>query len=273
MDDALRAFLTGLIDYAGLFPPAKLKMSVALENFLSYRNEADRWMLGRFICPASRLTELADLLENGIDPVPLAVILDDAEALETAPAVLGARARVEVCEGRGAGPRSMVFFRELGFPENWRETLPAELQALPPGHGLKIRCGGLDPTAFPSVEQVAGAMRLCRTAKVPFKATAGLHHPLRHEHETIDATAHGFLNVFGAGVLGAVHDLPEETLREILTSRDPADFSFKDGVFSAFGFSAGVREVVEARKSFARSFGSCSFDEPRDDLRALGFMA
>ena len=76
MDDALRAFLTGLIDYAGLFPPAKLDMPTALAHYLKYRDHPDHWMLGRFICPASRLTELADLLDNGIDPVPLSVIID-----------------------------------------------------------------------------------------------------------------------------------------------------------------------------------------------------
>src|SRR5262249_19703803 len=55
---SVRALLTGIVDYAGMFPPAKLPLDEALRNYLRYRTEPDAWMLGRFICPAARLGEL-----------------------------------------------------------------------------------------------------------------------------------------------------------------------------------------------------------------------
>src|SRR5262245_27407200 len=62
MTASLRALLTGILDYEGLFPPAKLLLNEALRNYLRYRTEPEAWMLGRFICPAARLAELARLL-------------------------------------------------------------------------------------------------------------------------------------------------------------------------------------------------------------------
>src|SRR5262245_34827395 len=56
---SVRALLTGVVDYAGLFPPAPLPLDQALANYLRYRTEEDSWMLGRFICPAARLAELS----------------------------------------------------------------------------------------------------------------------------------------------------------------------------------------------------------------------
>ena len=54
---SVRALLTGIIDYAGMFPPAKLPLDQAIRNYARYRTEPESWMLGRFICPAARLEE------------------------------------------------------------------------------------------------------------------------------------------------------------------------------------------------------------------------
>jgi len=54
---SIRALCEGLVDYAGLFPPAGLDMPSACENYARYVRGDDAWMLGRFICPASRLEE------------------------------------------------------------------------------------------------------------------------------------------------------------------------------------------------------------------------
>src|SRR5437870_2468787 len=56
---SVRALLANVIDYAGLFPPAKLSMDEAIRNYARYRQEPGSWMLGKFICPATRLQELA----------------------------------------------------------------------------------------------------------------------------------------------------------------------------------------------------------------------
>src|SRR5262245_38924762 len=61
MNPALRALLGGIIDYAGLFPPAQLPLEEAIRNYARYRTEPESWMLGRFVIPATRLKELAEL--------------------------------------------------------------------------------------------------------------------------------------------------------------------------------------------------------------------
>ena len=68
MTPALRSLLTGLIDYAGLFPPAGLGMEAAVRNYDSYVRDEHAWMLGRFIVPAARLAEYEDTVCNsGVD--------------------------------------------------------------------------------------------------------------------------------------------------------------------------------------------------------------
>src|SRR3954470_25046208 len=64
MRASLRALLSGAIDYAGLFPPAKLPLPEALDNYARYRGEPEAWMLGRFVVPASRLIDI-DSLPHG----------------------------------------------------------------------------------------------------------------------------------------------------------------------------------------------------------------
>ena len=53
----LRILLRGLIDYAGLFPPASLDMADAVRNYAAYREGEHAWALGRFVVPAARLEE------------------------------------------------------------------------------------------------------------------------------------------------------------------------------------------------------------------------
>ena len=40
-------------------PPARLPLDQAIRDYARYRQEADAWMLGRFVIPAARLNELA----------------------------------------------------------------------------------------------------------------------------------------------------------------------------------------------------------------------
>jgi hypothetical protein len=54
---SIEILLDGILDYAGLFPPADLEMSQAVARYNDYRNGPDSWMLGRFICPVARLSE------------------------------------------------------------------------------------------------------------------------------------------------------------------------------------------------------------------------
>lgn len=178
-----------------------------------------------------------------------------------------------------AGMPPLALFFELPVEARIRETAPPVLAALAAYNedaaavaGLKMRTGGLEPDAFPHPGPLAHAVVACRDAGVPFKATAGLHHPVRHYDAGVRAKMYGFLNVFGAAVMAAAHGLDEAAVRALLTDEDATHFRFDDGGFTWKDLTADADAVRRARRTLALSFGSCSFDEPRDDLRALGLL-
>jgi hypothetical protein len=151
----------------------------------------------------------------------------------------------------------------------------------------QVRTGGLTPSAIPSPGQVAEFIWDCARARVPFKATAGLHHPIRGEHRLTYATdspsavMHGFLNVFvGAAVAWSLAAeggtapsaaLPPDVLA-IIDERDAASFTLRADRIRWRDRDVPLGAIERARADFARSFGSCSFDEPVSDLNALGWI-
>jgi hypothetical protein len=316
----LRTFLAGLIDYAGLFPPARLPMEEAVPNFAAYQKTTDAWMLSRFICPAARLSELAaytDLFEPG-HPFLVSVLgtggsdrdafLDnlrsDLDAVRACEATHEGRVRADLLEVRfpnvvteaGADAAAGLLLRvnevlaeadvafervhvEAAFSGDWRQTVGGTIEALArhdmdggPAFGYKVRCGGVTPDAFPTPEQVAFVLAACRDAGVAFKATAGLHHPVRHYDRAVEAMVHGFLNVFGAGVLAHALDLSEAAIRQVLRTESLKAFGFDESGFVFQDLRISAEQVAAAREAFATSYGSCSFDEPREDLRAAGLL-
>src|SRR5205814_2192527 len=90
--------------------------------------------------------------------------------------------------------------------------------------GVKVRCGGLDAAAVPSPADVAAAIAACRSAGVPLKFTAALHHPVRHPDAAIGAMTHGFFNVFVAGVLASAGGLDAAEVRQVVEDEDAASF-------------------------------------------------
>jgi hypothetical protein len=140
-----------------------------------------------------------------------------------------------------------------------------------PALGLKIRCGGATTAAIPTVDQIAFFIHRCRESRLPWKATAGLHHPLRHINATLQTKVHGFLNVFAAGILAHVHQLDDTRLADVLREESAAAFRFTADTFSWRNWECTEDQIRDARR-WMRSFGSCSFAEPRDDLRRLGLI-
>jgi hypothetical protein len=138
--------------------------------------------------------------------------------------------------------------------------------------GFKFRTGGMDPSVFPTSDKITAAMFTCLEFEVPMKFTAGLHHPVRHFNEVQDIEMHGFLNVFGAGILAYCCDLVEEEVVEILESQEAYDFEFDEEGFNWHDFSLSNEKITEARKKFMVSYGSCSFDEPIDDLKMMDLL-
>jgi hypothetical protein len=300
----LRALLEGVLDYAGLFPPARLPLDEAVRNYRRYRREPERWMLARLVCPAARLAELGALL-GGMGqeeaPVPLAVlgrggdtVCHFAEGLSRDVLLIqefhtqfSERAAAEVLELRGPenlAPASALDLVATGLAAELAQQFalfcevpsfplldPAPVIRLLLGAGVKFRCGGLQPSAFPPAEDVAAVITSCRDAGVTLKFTAGLHHPIRRFDPTLRVRMHGFVNVFGAAVLAHARGLDREQLRPILEDEDAGNFVFDGQGFRWKDYRATTAEIVAARRRVV-SFGSCSFDEPRDDLRALGWL-
>ncbi len=253
---SLRTLLASLVDYAGLFPPAALSMETALRNYDAYRNGDHAWALGRFVVPAARL-----------DQVPpefaVSVLVNDPATMPNADTIETKAASIEEIERIAtlAGDRTVYI-----------EVSDLALLDAIAHHGLraKIRTGGVTADAFPTAEVVAGFIAACVSRGLPFKATAGLHHPVRcvkpltYEQDAPCGTMHGFVNVFMASAI-------VENARQILLEEDPHLFAFDDDGASWRDHRVTTSELASMRQR-AISFGSCSFEEPIADLRELGWL-
>lgn len=240
--DARRALLERLIDHAPMFPPASLPPEEAEAEDRRFRNGPFGWLVNRYVVPASKLGDVGNV------SAPLSVVLDEA------PASWPAEAQVEAVEASDTVLLSPFRAEVERFLEVGANADLEPLRAA--GWHAKIRCGG---ASVPSIQELAGFVSRCRELSLPFKATAGLHHPLRTDGQ------HGFLNLAAAAVFG-----DEE---EALADDDPAAFALDDDVFHWRGRSAGAEEVARVRRELFVAFGSCSAQEPADELIALGFLA
>lgn len=300
---ALRCLLTGLIDYAGLFPPAQLPLAPAVRNYAHYLTSPHSWMLGRFILPAAQLEAVEpDWMAwfSPLAPLELSVLCTDLALdlprltrwLATYPdqaraavaelrwgdeEALADRLEKDQAELAAAGLAATLYY-ELPFNAAWEARLPAAMAALAAARqqgwevGFKLRCGGVTPAMFPTPRQAALAVIAARDAHVPLKATAGLHHPLRRYDATVSTFMHGFINLFGGGVLAHVHSWDVATLEAVLLEEAPSAFGFDDSVLHWRAWSAGLADIEQVRQTRLIAYGSCSFDEPRDDLVALGWL-
>lgn len=282
---SVRAAFSTLIDYAGLYPPAELSIADAQREYRAARLGPHAWMLGRFILPA-RLLQTSDAPLQG----PFSVIVGrDRDALRGVALQRAAGVAVEALEIgvpsdgvldalavltediRAAQVDQLPAYVEIARGQGWTEALPAAMDVLSrSGLGAKLRCGGTTADAFPTVDDVAAFIAAADAAGVPFKATAGLHHPVRHVDRATGFTMHGFLNLIAAAALAARVDL--ETLRRILAEEDPSAFTFDDASFHWRDERVGIAELERTRREAFVAYGSCSFEEPVDDLAALGLL-
>ena len=292
---SLHALLAGAIDYAGLFPPARLEMRAAVEQYQSHRDSDARWALGRFVVPAARLQELAEARRASTparDQWRLSALLgDDApadvEQIRAFHATHGALATVDSVEAKAsrddeasvaalarAVPTSMTLFVEIPSDGDVGSVVRALAKARA---NAKIRTGGVTKQQFPPPADVVRFVRRCVEHGVAFKATAGLHHPIRADYRlTYEADAptgrmYGFLNVLVAtAAMRAGWD--DNRAQEILVSEDAGAFRFDD-VGARWGeLTLDKSRLLDTRARLILSFGSCSFAEPIADLRRLGLL-
>ena len=138
--------------------------------------------------------------------------------------------------------------------------------------GLKIRCGGVEEHQYPSTRDIAIFLSTALRERCQFKATAGLHHPVRHFNEEAGVTMHGFLNVFFAALVSAKFSPGPAELMRVLEDQDPHHFEFVDGGIRYRDWFVSESDIEHTRKERALSIGSCSFAEPRQDLLDLGIL-
>jgi hypothetical protein len=305
---AVRAAFTQLIDYAGLFPPAKLDLAPALAEYSAARGGQFAWMLGSFIVPASRIPELLQARTFEV-PLRLSVIVDAGtdsrtwlarvqqmlaalaevragepsvrmETLEAAlPPLSTQRETYDAAIGqfaaacKQAGLSDLPAYVEIPRDERWKDELESALFGLS-RHGLraKLRCGGVTPEAFPTPDEVAAFIcAALQQHNVPMKATAGLHHPIRRPDPLTGATMHGFLNVLAAAAF-ARKGMPPEGVRAVVACEDPNHFRFGPSGLDWKGAHLDVADLQATRGSGFISYGSCSFSEPTSDLQSLGIL-
>jgi hypothetical protein len=236
------------------------------------RESPYEWMLARFVCPVSKLAALGEEMPWAGAP-GLSVVLDqdDLAPLDRA---TEAGAPVEAVDLRLPEPVPSASFLdatsrrlrwtsyfELVVGDEWRDTVPDAVRRVAAAGGrVKLRCGG---AAVPSAEQVALVISSCREAGCVFKATAGLHHPVRRGAE------HGFLNLLAAAVLAHVGT---SGIEAVLAEEDPAAFTVEPGGLAVHGRRQSTAEIAAAREELFAGFGSCSWREPVEDLRELGIL-
>jgi hypothetical protein len=262
-----RELLAGLIDHAPLFPPASMGLGDALAADARARGGAEAWMRVRFICPATKLEELVEAA-GGAHALPALSVVVDCDVHVGLGEAAASGARVELVELRASRSDDLreAVDRALGghvtiYVEG------ADPGSLGQGLGAKVRCGGATADAFPPPEAVAEFVARCVRAGVPFKATAGLHHAIRH------GEAHGFLNLLAAAVFAHADGLGEDELVPLLAEEDPAAFALDADGLAVHGHHADAAAIAEARAELFVAYGSCSFDEPVEDLTSLGALA
>lgn len=325
MKRSFHAFMKGIIDYAGLFPPADLSLENAIVSYETHRRSYEAWMLSRFIIPVSRLRDLSpygDSLFLREKPWKFSVLGRRTETM----AEFSSHLSEAVDEMRTlyanysegvttdffeiALPREVVFaddrsliieackkteeqfqddqrlpavvFLEADFEESWQKNVHNILEGLeeynsqskegPIRVGFKLRCGGVAKEMFPTVEQIGYVIKKAKECNIQLKATAGLHHPVRHYSEEVQTKMHGFFNVFGAAMLNAKHTLSPKKLEQILSDEDADHFEFINAEFRWQDSSLSVEEIEQFRSEIITSFGSCSFTEPLDDLQNLKLL-
>jgi hypothetical protein len=296
-ETACAALLRDLIDYAGLFPPASLDMASAVAKYDEYLRSEWNWILGRFIVPVSRLEEFKEAMaglkskSRGFSIWRLSAIVGkdvvdevdrvrrfNARGPDSRPARKSVIESLEVKVDDGAEIKQASGIAPAGVKVYFEVPAANPVECMREiancGRRAKIRTGGETADKFPPAARVIEFLQLCVAHHVPFKATAGLHHPLRSIHrltykeDSPSGLMHGFLNVFLAAAL-VRQGVDAEVCAQLLEEQSSEAFRFAHHGIDWREHHLTRDEIVSTRKMFAASFGSCSFSEPIDDLKVL----
>ncbi len=292
----VRMLLEHIVDYAGLFPPAGLSMSQAAANYAEYLNSEYSWMLGKFIVPVARLQEfgvslvkyhptnahpgpwqLSVLAGNdiGADLLRLTQFQNEYQLHIVVDAIeLKAASVAEIESAMSYIPDSLETYIEIPINGDPRDFVDAIART---GARAKVRTGGTTQEMFPTSNDLVRFMKRCVDAKVIFKATAGLHHPLRasyrltYEKDSPTGIMYGFLNVvLSTGFL--MQGMSEIEAVKLLEEQDISAIQFQADTIGWHGNWLMISDIVQTRMKGMVSFGSCSFQEPVSDLKSLNIL-
>jgi hypothetical protein len=305
MPSALQALLEHSIDYAGMFPPCSLDLEPALQNQAQYIRDPNAWMLGAFVLPVEKFDAAVGNLSLFDQEHPLFISALGAKTANVSEFIAALEIAADKIRWFSAQHGDLLSIRqlEMALPHNvdlrslakarsaleglklqafWETSVYSAGEAIPllaehnsmagaRSFGYKLRTGGVTADAFPASPQIARALAAAAKQHVPIKFTAGLHHPIRQFRDEVKTKMHGFLNVLGAAVLAAEYQWDEEQTSKMLEDENAASFSFSDDSFAWREWKIAT-DQIKARRKLVTSFGSCSFDEPREDLRALKLL-
>lgn len=287
----MRAPFAEIVDYAGLFPPASCTMADAVRQYDVYRRSEERWMLGRFVVAATRLQEFGEAIETGgigvdpRDPWRLSVGMG-----AHVPAELARIAAFQAAwEPRGVLADSIEYkVMSVGQVLALGEQIPRVFRRffeVPPvgpyrdlvgaigevGALAKLRTGGMSADLFPAATEVTRFLLAVVKHGVPFKATAGLHHPFRgqypisYAHDAERQMMYGFVNLLLA-TAELLRGGEGETAQAILEEADRSTIVHDATGLTWRGSHYTEAELTMAHQRLFIGFGSCSFREPIDEL-------
>src|SRR5256714_1277795 len=292
------ALLNGLVDYAGLFPPAGEDMATAVRNYADYSRGPDRAALGRFIVPLPRLAEfettVSGFLPTGRNAEPWRVsvlVADDVRSAVDEMAKFNDRheqgspkgvAIIDVAELKAATieeianqqrdlPRTFTSYFEIPLTGDVGSLVRAVAAV---SSRAKIRTGGLSPNAFPSAQSIIDFMVECRAAHVAFKATAGLHHAIRagyrltYDADSPRAVMYRFLNVSLADALIDTGENDQVAL-EALEETDSSTVEFHGSFLQWRDKRISPDQMAPPPHVIASLLGTRSFREPIDELASV----
>lgn len=308
MKTSLLVFRDHLIDYAGLFPPANLPLDSAIQQYANYKNGKDSWMLGPFVLPVTQFKNLDSYIHLFSVEKPLILTVvgrrcdseiecrkqlkEDVKQISTIIQQYKEVVQVEVFEiplppavpsqefleeiSIEASKLKARVYCEVGLINDWKNHVTETLDTIEAHNlskktwvGVKLRTGGIKAEMFPEPEQVAFVIASCRDRNLPLKFTAGLHHPVRMYRDEVNTKMYGFLNIFIAGMLASTQELSLQKIEQILTEENSKHFSFSNDYIAWQNIKITTQQIKNLRETSLHSFGSCSFDEPKDELIEL----
>ncbi|TWD82360.1 hypothetical protein FB561_3490 [Kribbella amoyensis] len=276
------ALFRHLVDDAAMFPPGELPLAEAVAAHRAHRASEYADLVGPFVCTDENLMAVAaEAARTGSGPLEVSVVITGGaggiepavrygdRSADVTVASIEVRLRAEDDLSRNALRVVRACddcldeenaFVEIGLDGAWERALDVVADA---GYAAKLRTGGLDASLFPSSDQVAAFVTACLDREVAFKCTAGLHNAVRHTDPATGFEHHGFLNALLA-TRASLDGASQTEVAAVLDDRDGTSLATRAGALSE-------QQAAGTRRWFT-SFGSCSIDEPREDLTTLHLL-